>query len=112
MKRIEAVIRPGKVKAVCEAMEKTGHSRLMISELRGHGMQPDQEFLARDIPYKNDLVDKARVEVIVADSEVQKVVLAMREAAFTGEMGDGSIFIHPVQDALRIRTAQHGEEAI
>jgi len=112
MKRIEAIIRPAKVGEVCSALEKVGHPGVMISELDGHGNQKGikKEILGKS--YSVDLLTKARVEVIVQDSDAEKIVTAIRSAAYTGEIGDGKIFIHPVDDAIRIRTGEQGFAAL
>jgi nitrogen regulatory protein P-II 1 len=112
MKRIEAIIRPAKVTDVCGALEKVGHPGVMISEIEGHGKQKGvkKEILGKT--YSVDLLTKARVEVIVPDTDTEKIVTAIRLAAFTGEIGDGKIFIHPVDDAVRIRTAEQGVSAL
>ncbi len=112
MKKIEAIIRPAKVGAVCEALEKIGHPGIMITELEGHGTQKGIEQQFRGKTYKVDLMTKARLEVIVDDHDVVKTVAAIRQAALTEKVGDGKIFIYPVDDAVRIRTGETGVKAI
>ena len=112
MKRIEAIVRPGKVGDVCAALELAGHHGVMITEIEGHGKQKGLEQQVRGKTYKVGLMTKARIEVVVKDSDTDKIVNAIRETAFTGKVGDGKIFISPVEDAVRIRTAEHGEAAI
>jgi nitrogen regulatory protein P-II 1 len=112
MKRIEAIIRPDKVSAVFNALKKLGHPGVMISEIEGHGNQEGVNIQVRGNTYKVDLITKARVEVIVKESEMELIVKAICDAAFTGEIGDGKIFIHPVDDALRVRTGERGEIAV
>jgi nitrogen regulatory protein P-II 1 len=112
MKRIEAIIRPGKVGEVCAALERIGHPGMMISEIEGHGKQKGVETEVRGKTYKVDLMTKARVEVVVKDKDLEKTIKAIREAALTGEIGDGKIFIHPVEDAVRVRTNERGEAAV
>ncbi len=112
MKRIEAIIRPGKVNDVCGALDKVGHPGVMVSEIEGHGKQKGLEQQVRGKTYKVDLLPKARLEVVVKDSDVEKTVTAIREAAYSGNVGDGKIFIYPVDDTVRIRTAEHGDIAI
>jgi nitrogen regulatory protein P-II 1 len=112
MKKIEAIIRPGKVADVCAVLEKVGHTGVMITEIEGHGNQKGVEQQVRGKTYKVGLLNKARVEVVVKDSEVNKIIQAIREAACTGKIGDGKIFIYPVEDALRIRTAEQGDIAL
>jgi nitrogen regulatory protein P-II 1 len=112
MKRIEAIIRPAKVGEVCAALERIGHPGMMISEIEGHGKQKGIEQQVRGKTYKVDFITKARIELIVNDADVEKIVAAVRPAAVTGQVGDGKIFIHPVEDAIRLRTNERGESAI
>ena len=112
MKKIEAIIRPAKVVDVCDALEKVGHPGVMITEIEGHGKQKGIEQQIRGKTYKVELLTKARIEVVTKDSDVEKIVKAIREAAFTNNVGDGKIFISPVDDAVRIRTAERGDAAV
>jgi nitrogen regulatory protein P-II 1 len=95
MKRIEAIVRPGKVGDVCAALELAGHHGVMITEIEGHGNQKGIEQKVHGKSYKISLLTKA-----------------IAAAAYTGKIGDGKIFIHPVDDAVRIRTAERGDIAI
>ncbi len=112
MKKIEAIIRPAKVGDVCAALDKVGHPGIMITEIEGHGKQKgiEQEFLGKT--YKTELLTKARIEVVVNDRDLDKTISAIREAALTGKVGDGKIFIYPVDNAIRIRTDEKGEIAV
>ena len=112
MKKIEAIIRPAKVGDVCAALEKIGHPGMMISEIEGHGKQKGIEQEFRGKTYKTDLLSKARLEVVVNDCDLDKTINAIREAAFTGKIGDGKIFVYPVDNAIRIRTNEKGESAV
>ena len=112
MKKIEAIIRPAKVSDVCDALEKIGHPGIMLTELEGHGKQKGVKQEVRGKTYNVNLLTKIRVEVVVKDSDVDKTVKAIREAAFTGSVGDGKIFIYPVENAVRIRTAEEGDAAL
>jgi nitrogen regulatory protein P-II 1 len=112
MKRIEAIVRPGKVGDVCAALELAGHHGVMITEIEGHGNQKGIEQKVRGKSYKVHLLTKARLEVIVKDGETDRITKAIAAAAYTGKIGDGKIFIHPVEDAVRIRTAERGDKAI
>jgi len=112
MKKIEAIIRPIKVGNVCAALEKVGHPGVMITEIEGHGKQKGIEQQLRGKTYKIELLPKARIEVIVRDQDADMTIKAIREAAFTGQMGDGKIFIYPVADAVRIRTCEQGDLAV
>lgn len=112
MKKIEAIIRPGKVDDVCIALEKVGHSGLMVTEIEGHGKQKGVEQLVRGKIYKVDLLPKSRIELIVQDSEVDQIVTAIKNAAYSGKVGDGKIFVYPVDNAVRVRTGEQGDIAV
>ncbi len=112
MKRVEAIIRTSKVNDVSAALRKVGYSGLMLSEIEGHGKHKGLEEQVRGKIYKVELMTKARLELIVKDEDVGKIVTAIREAAATGQIGDGKIFIHPVDDAIRIRTFERGDPAL
>jgi len=112
MKKIEAIIRPTKVGDVYEALDNAGLPGLMITEIEGHGRQSGVETQARGKTYKIELLGKVKVEVVVADKDVEKTIKAISEAAYTGKVGDGKIFIYSVEDAVRIRTSERGETAV
>jgi nitrogen regulatory protein P-II 1 len=107
MKRVEAVIRPTRVGRVCAALEKVGHTDFMISQIENHGRQIDIRYLSRGKTYNVDLMSRARVEVIVKDTEVDEIVKTISGAVFTGEIGDGEIFIHAMEGAIRIGTGDY-----
>lgn len=112
MKKIEAVIRPTKVGDVCTALDKIGHPGMMITEIEGHGKQKGVEQQFRGKTYKVELLTKARVQIIANDEDVDTIAAAICKAAATGEVGDGKIFIYPVDNAIRIRTGEKGSQAI
>ena len=112
MKKIEAIIRPTKVGDVCDALNKLGHPGIMLTEIEGHGKQKGIEQEFRGKTYKTELLSKAKLEVVVNDRDLDKTIKAIREAAFTGKVGDGKIFIYPVDNAIRIRTDEKGESAV
>ena len=112
MKKVEAIIRPTKLAAVCAAFEKVGYPGMMISEIEGHGKQKGLKQQWRGKEYKLALLPKIKIEVVVKDQDLDKTVKAIREAAYTGEMGDGKIFIYTIDDAVRIRTDERGNTAI
>lgn len=112
MKKIEAIIRPAKVTAVCEALEKIGHPGMMITEVEGHGKQKGIRQQFRGKTFKVDFLTKARLQIVVNDSEVDATIDAICAAALTGNEGDGKIFIYPVEDAVRIRTGERGTVAV
>jgi nitrogen regulatory protein P-II 1 len=112
VKKIEAIVRPGKVGDVCEALDEIGHPGVMLAEIEGHGNQAgiDQQF--RGKTYKLEFVMKGTVQVVVNDADVDKTIEAIRKAACTGEVGDGKIFVYPVDNAVRIRTGESGAKAL
>lgn len=112
MKRIEAIIRPEKLEAVRRALEKVGYSGLMISEIEGHGKQKGVVQQWRGEKYKVEFLPKIKIDIIVKDSEVERITKTIIESAKTGEIGDGKIFISSVDNAIRIRTGEKGEEAL
>ncbi len=111
MKRIEAIIRPTKVGRVCTALEGMGHPGPRISQVENKS-QTGAGYLLRGVTYKAALVTKSRVEVIAKDGEAGMIIEAIRKAAFTGENGDGEIFVYAIEDAIRIGTGESGEAAI
>ena len=112
MKKIEAIVRPGKVADICTVLETIGHPGLTITEVEGHGTQNGMEQLVRGKTYKVGLLTKARIEIVVKDTDVIKVIKAIRETAFTGKVGDGKIFVYPVDNVIRIRTEEKGDAAV
>lgn len=112
MKKIEAIIRPEKVDDVLTALELAGSMGIMITEIKGHGKQKGITQQWRGEQYKVSLLPKIKIEVVINDADVAKIVTAVINAAKTGNIGDGKIFINPVDDAVRIRTAERGDIAI
>lgn len=112
MKKIEAIIRPAKLDAVRKALGGAGSPGLMITEIEGHGKQKGLVRQWRGKEYKVELLPKIKIEIVVKDTEVDKLVKVISDTAKTGEIGDGKIFVYPVEDALRIRTGEKGEGAI
>ena len=112
MKRIEAIIRPAKVGEVLAALEKVGHPGVMISEIEGHGSQKGVKQQLRGRTYNVSLLMKKKIDVIVKDQEADKIIQAIKEAVSTGEIGDGKIFVSNMDNAIRIRTGESGEEAV
>jgi nitrogen regulatory protein P-II 1 len=112
MKKIEAVIRPDRLQAVQDALDSLGTSGLTVSEVLGCGRQRGYTETYRGTKANISLQRKVKVEAVVADTSVAAVVDAIAGAAKTGEIGDGKIFVIPVEDALRIRTGERGEEIV
>lgn len=112
MKRIEAIIRPEKVDEVRRALEKVGFPGLNIGEVEGHGKQKGVVQQWRGEQYRVELLPKAKLEVVVSDKDAHKIVKAIQEAAKTGSVGDGKIFVSSVEEVVRIRTSESGEAAL
>jgi nitrogen regulatory protein PII len=112
MKLILAVIRPHRLNEVKEALSEVGVAGLTVVEVKGAGRQKGQVERYRGSEYSVDLLAKCKLEVVVSDDQCEEIVQTIRKAAYTGEIGDGKIFILPLEDALRIRTGERGEDAI
>ena len=112
MKKIEVIIRPEKLESVRRALEKVGYSGLMISEIEGHGKQKGIVQQWRGEKYKVEFLPKIKIEIVAKDSEVDKIVNTISTIAKTGAIGDGKIFVYPVENVLRIRTGEKGEAAL
>lgn len=112
MKRIEAIIRPSQVSVVCAALEKMGHIGVTISEVEGRGNQKGWTNHVRGKSFNVNFLAKARVEVVVKDEDADNIIRTMRDAALTGEVGDGKIFVHDMVTAIRIRTNETGLAAL
>lgn len=112
MKKIEAIIKPFKLDEVKDALNEIGVSGMTISEAKGFGRQRGHKEIYRGTEYQVDFVPKIKLDLVVASELVDKVVSAIAEKAGTGKVGDGKIFILPVEEAMRIRTGESGNEAI
>lgn len=112
MKKIEAIIKPFKLDDVKEALNEVGIQGMTISEVKGYGRQKGHKEIYRGAEYVVDFIPKIKIEVIVAAEMVDKVVDKIRQAANTGKLGDGKIFVLPVEEAIRVRTGERGKDAI
>jgi nitrogen regulatory protein P-II 1 len=112
MKKIEAIIKPFKLDDVKEALTSIGVIGMTVSEVRGFGRQKGHTELYRGGEYTVDFLPKIKIEVVVPDRIVDKVAEIMSAAAKTGNIGDGKIFVHPVESAVRIRTGERDESAL
>jgi nitrogen regulatory protein P-II 1 len=112
MKKIEAIIKPFKLDDVKEALTENGVIGMTVMEVRGFGRQKGHTELYRGSEYTIDFLPKVKVELVVADQLVPKVVETIIAAAKTGSIGDGKVFVLPVEEAVRIRTGERGEDAI
>lgn len=112
MRKIEAIIRPFKLDEVKEALLEEGVRGLTITEVRGYGRQKGHKETYRGSEYQIEFVPKIKIEVVVEENKVEKVVDAILRSAKTGQVGDGKIFIYEIKDAIRIRTDESGKEAL
>ena len=112
MKKIEAIIKPFKVDDVKEALMEIGVQGMTITEVKGFGRQKGHTEIYRGAEYLIDFLPKNKIELIVQDSQAQEVVETIARTAKTGKIGDGKIFILPVEEAVRIRTGETGPDAI
>jgi len=112
MKKIEAIIKPFKLDEVKAALNEIGIQGLTISEVKGYGRQKGHTELYRGAEYMIDFIPKMKIEIIVSDNMVPKALEAIGTSAKTGRIGDGKIFVMPVETVIRIRTGETGEEAL
>jgi nitrogen regulatory protein P-II 1 len=112
MIKIDAIIKPFRLDAVKQALQDLGVEGMTVTEVRGFGRQKGQTELYRGAEYKVDFVPKVKLEVVTGEDLAPRAVDAIAGAARTGKIGDGKIFVYPIQDVVRIRTGEHGATAI
>ncbi len=112
MKKIEAIIKPFKLDEVKEALHEVGIQGITVTEAKGFGRQKGHTELYRGAEYVVDFLPKVKIEVVVDDALVERAVEAITEAARTGRIGDGKIFVSAVEEAIRIRTGERGSDAV
>ncbi|MBX6423256.1 P-II family nitrogen regulator [Thermosulfurimonas sp. F29] len=112
MKKIEAIIKPFKLEEVKEALTEVGVQGMTVTEVKGFGRQRGHQEIYRGAEYVVDFLPKIKIEIVIPDEMVDRVVEAIIRSARTGKIGDGKIFIYSVEEAIRIRTGEKGEEAI
>ena len=112
MKKIEAIIKPFKLDEVKEALQNIGLQGITVVEAKGFGRQKGHTELYRGAEYVVDFLPKVKIEIVIPDSMLEKAIEAIKEAAQTGRIGDGKIFVSNVEDVIRIRTGEVGEQAI
>ena len=112
MKKIEAIIKPFKLDDVKEALNEVGIQGMTVSEVKGYGRQKGHKEIYRGAEYVVDFIPKIKIEIVVDDDRVEQVVNKIRDAANTGKIGDGKIFVFPVEQAVRVRTGETGSDAI
>jgi nitrogen regulatory protein P-II 1 len=112
MKKIEAIIKPFKLDEVKDALHEVGVKGLTVTEAKGFGRQRGHTELYRGAEYVVDFLPKVKIEVVLEDDQVDRAVEAIMQAARTGRIGDGKIFVNPVEEVIRIRTGEKGSEAV
>ncbi len=112
MKKIEAIIKPFKLNEVKDKLIEIGIDGMTVSEVKGFGRQKGHKEIYRGAEYSIDFVPKVKLEIVTSDDLAEKAVEAIITAASTGSIGDGKIFISSIDEAIRIRTKEHGEEAL
>lgn len=112
MKKIEAIIKPFKLEEVKQALSEVGIEGMTVGEVKGFGRQKGHTEIYRGSEYTVDFLPKIKVEIVLADSAVETAVAAIIKAAKTGKIGDGKIFVSPIEESIRIRTEEKGESAV
>jgi len=112
MKKIEAIIKPFKLDDVKEALNAKGIKGMTVSEVKGYGRQRGHREIYRGAEYVVDFIPKVKLELIIDDSVAEEVIKVIRQAANTGKIGDGKLFVLPVEEVIRVRTGEKGSEAI
>ncbi len=112
MKKVEAIIKPFKLDEVKESLNSAGLRGLTVSEVKGFGRQKGHTELYRGAEYVVDFLPKVKLEIVVSEDQVASVIESIQEAAKTGRIGDGKIFVTPVEEVIRIRTGERGEDAL
>jgi len=112
MKKIEAIIKPFKLDDVKEALNEIGIQGMTISEVKGYGRQKGHKEIYRGAEYVVDFIPKVKIEIVVEAARVDEVIEKIKDAANTGKIGDGKIFVFPVETTIRVRTGERGKDAI
>ncbi len=112
MKKIDAIIKPFKLEDVKEALAELGVEGMTVTEVKGFGRQKGHTEIYRGSEYTVDFLPKIKMEIVLADSKVEEAVAAIVKAAKTGKIGDGKVFVSPIENAIRIRTEETGEKAV
>ncbi len=112
MKKVEAIVKPFKLDDVKEALKEIGVQGLTVTEVKGFGRQKGHTELYRGAEYVIDFLPKIKLEIVVSDDMVTKVIDAIMDSAKTGKIGDGKIFVVPMEEVIRIRTGERGDDAL
>ncbi len=111
-KKIEAIIREEKLNDVKDALQRVGFVGMNVTECRGHGRQGGVELVGRSGTYRVDMLPRVQINIVLSDHNVEKAIETICQAAQTGSVGDGLIFVYPVDDVIRIRTGERGRDAL
>jgi len=112
MKLVTAVIKPHQLDAVKEALQAMGVSGMTVSEVQGYGRQKGHTELYRGAEYVVDFLPKVKIEIVLEDNQVERAIEAIQQAAHTGRIGDGKIFVSTIEEVIRIRTGERGPDAL
>ena len=112
LKKIEAIIREDKANDVKEALEKIGIVGLNMFEIRGHGRQGGIQLLGRAGSYQVNMLTKIQINIVLSDRNLEETIETIHDAAYTGEPGDGLLFVYPVDEVIRVRTRERGQDAV
>lgn len=112
MKKIEAIIKPFKLEEVKDALSEVGVEGMTVTEVKGFGRQKGHTEIYRGSEYTVDFLPKVKLEIVLPDDRVEAAVAAIVKGAKTGKIGDGKVFVLPVEEAVRIRTDEHGDKAV
>ncbi|MBU2552310.1 MAG: P-II family nitrogen regulator [Proteobacteria bacterium] len=112
MKKIEAIVKPFKLDDVKKALDRIGVKGMTVSEVRGFGRQAGHKEIYRGAEYQVDFVPKVKIEIVLNTEQLDEALEAIQDAARTGKIGDGKIFVYPLEEVIRIRTGETGREAI
>jgi len=112
LKKIEAIIREDKVNDVKDALEKIGIVGLNLFEIRGHGRQGGIQLLGRAGTYQVNMLTKIQINIVLSDRNLEETIETILDAAYTGEPGDGLLFVYPVEEVIRVRTRERGQDAV
>lgn len=112
LKKIEAIIREDKVNDVKDALEKIGIIGLNLFEIRGHGRQGGIQLLGRAGTYQVNMLTKIQINIVLSDRNLEETIETILDAAYTGEPGDGLLFVYPVEEVIRVRTRERGQDAV
>ena len=109
MMKVEAIVRPESLQTIIDRLDELGHSGITKTEVEGHGRQKGIVEQFRGKEYRLTFIPKVKIEIVVKDKDVEKVIDAIAESSYTGQIGDGKIFISEVKDAIRVRTRERGD---